>query len=876
MLGLSLNFFDKLVEKCFLDGAAKKITDALDARNVKRQISKAAEMPAQMLANYFSPEGLNETQIHAVLASIEDAIDNADITAKMLASTSLDAEKLTRLLLDKYPTPTSLQAEGLEWPYRMALKISAESLCHIGTRFADWECAAWSRTFDAFDRLAENQEGILKNQEEIQKNLGPSFEGAEDKRFAQNYRAHIVRRLGIIDGSTLRVSSALAVDLPMVFVQPDVMESTPLDIGEELASLEQLAPLEEARQELIEHLQAKFFDEHRAAETFVTEHARCAIVGSPGSGKTTLLQHLLLSIAKGHLRFDDQDRLLPILVRVRQLDANNLPSIEALLHLESRIFENARHGFLNRQFQAGHVVLLIDGLDEIVEDKCDSLFDWIGQIVQAYPKARYIVSSRPAGYRRGVFQDLSFRECILSEFNDDQICDYVYRWTKAVCMTKGDTAEEADQAGQNAATQLVSSVEQNPYVRRLATNPLLLSTLCLVQRFEGGELPNRRALLYERCVEGLLFHWDHKRKLPEAILGRLPLERRLLLLRRAALAMQQQGVAEIDQPKLLDIFAQAFAEVGEALEAEDVLDNIRDRSGLLVERRPGIYGFSHLAFQEYLTAQAVFKADDPKCSRLFLFSKRLDPQWKEVISLYAGMANRNSVKAFIASLIEMGETESILLSGECLATATEMAVETRQSVLGKIFSLPYAAHNEVGKLLCVLDRRDVHAAALDALSNLEPGHAQRWLLGIDDVSTLCEVIKKVAGYRGDGSAGEHIHELYGLYEVSKEKVHYSGVEVETRYSEAVESSEWYRKQHPIVTKDDHTGPTVTHTLSPDDALRDMYGDDVAYREADIILTWHLCRKGIHFIQGRASRLETAYLIQYYKKRRQSNHYRPTS
>lgn len=57
----------------------------------------------------------------------------------------------------------------------------------------------------------------------------------------------------------------------------------------------------------------------------------------------------------------------------------------------------------------------------------------------------------------------------------------------------------------------------HPSVAELARNPLLLSAICLVYHFEGGRLPDDRAVLYRLCVEGLLDRWDAQKERLAAI-----------------------------------------------------------------------------------------------------------------------------------------------------------------------------------------------------------------------------------------------------------------------------------------------------------------------------------------------------------------------
>jgi hypothetical protein len=753
-----VGFFDKLLAKLFVTAAASTIRNALDRRNVQRQIARAAEAPAQTLDNYFRNEGLTEEQITTILDSVQDVITSAGVDASMVASASLDAEKLTTMLLTHHPAPGRIREEGIEWPYRMALQIAADALCNIGPQFAAWERAAWHRTFDGIDKLIANQEQILAS-------VGPAGEGSRDERFAHTYRSHILRRLATIDASTFRASSNLLLDLTTVFVQPDVLESTLMQpvSPDQTLTLNPRLSLEEARKQLLGGRQAGTYGDRIQAEAFITTYPRCVIVGLPGSGKTTLLQHLLLLAAKGALPCDPEQRLIPVLVKVRQLDPAHLPGVEELLTIaESRVFAGACPGFLQRQLEAGQVLFLLDGLDEAVDEKRGALLQWIADFVDVYDTARYVVSSRPAGYQPEVFQDMGFHEGTLCEFNTEQIRQYVRRWTKAVAMAEGKLPDEAEEVSVQSAATLVASTERNLYVQRIAMNPLMLSTLCLVQRYEGGNLPNRRVVLYQRCVEGLLFHWDNKRGLPPAILGTLSLDRKALLLRRLALTMQLQGVAEVDEPQVESTFRTVLQEVGEPGEVQQIIANIRDRSGLLVERRPGIYGFSHLTFQEYFAASAIYQGDDQTYDRFFLFSKRDDPQWEEVVVLYARLATRQAVEQFLRELHGTGKTETVLLSGNCLAAAQEVPLDVQQEVIRALLAVPNTHADAVLRRLEVLDAHVVTGEAITALHTKPTLHAILYLMG----KTAPSVVAAVEEAGRKAITGQDRSEMHGLLTIA--------------------------------------------------------------------------------------------------------------
>jgi predicted NACHT family NTPase len=71
-----------------------------------------------------------------------------------------------------------------------------------------------------------------------------------------------------------------------------------------------------------------------------------------------------------------------------------------------------------------------------------------------------------------------------------------------------------------------------------------------------------------------------------------------------------------------------------------VLKAIEAQHGLLVERALGVYSFSHLTFQEYLTARNIVAS--PDTATLMEALQRLsthirEPQWREVFLLTAGL-----------------------------------------------------------------------------------------------------------------------------------------------------------------------------------------------------------------------------------------------
>ncbi|ALB47806.1 NACHT domain-containing protein [Clostridium beijerinckii] len=729
MLEYIVPFFEKLLEKIFLDEIKGKIKNLLDKRNVMRTISECCEAPAQVLESYFRNEKVDELSVEMIMEFIRESINSIGIDSKILASTSLNPEKLCDEIISQYPIPKRIIEENLEFPCRMALRICTDTLCSIGPRFSEWEREAWRRNFSEFDKLQKKQDEILKL-------LGTSGEGSSDQRFENTYKSHILRKMTTIDASTLRVSSKLFLDLTKVFVEPDVINMSIKNENKECIEIgcESLKSIEEARKQILDWEESDY-NKRVKAEEFISKELRCAIVGLPGSGKTTLLQHLILASASGGIVFEGNKSVIPILVKVRQLDFDNLPGVDELLQVVegNRVFAGAWPGFLSRQFQEGRALLLIDGLDEVIPEKKENFLEWISAIVQAYPKVRYVVSSRPAGFQSEFFRKLGFTEATLCEFSKEQMQEYVQKWTWAVENVDEAIREDIEIICKKNADMLVNKARKNPYVRRIATNPLMLSTLCLIQKHEGGDLPNRRVVLYERCVEGLLFHWDSKRGLPPAIIGKLNLEHRMLILRKLALEMHIEGIAELEEEKVKKSFEDSLNKIGERIDVSELLENIRDRSGLLVERRPGIYGFSHLTFQEYLAALSIHEVDYNKYDRFFLFTKKTNPQWLEVIILFAGLATNDCIDCLIKELLNCSEERIILLSGECLVAAKNPSVDLQKQVINRLLLLgdnvasEELTHLPVQNALESFDEEIVLEEIAKVIHNFDIIHSTRYL-----------------------------------------------------------------------------------------------------------------------------------------------------
>lgn len=219
----------------------------------------------------------------------------------------------------------------------------------------------------------------------------------------------------------------------------------------------------------------------------------------------------------------------------------------------------------------------------------------------------------------------------------------------------------------------------------------MLSAICLVNYFESGRLPEDRAVLYRLCVEGLLHHWDQRR----GIRSEFTLEEKLRTCRNVALAMQSQDRAEYPFEEVDMLFGETL---GNSSRGRQLLEYIRFRTGLLLERRPRVFAFAHLTFQEYLAACAVYEGNQLglDCRRLAV--EHVDSRWKEVIALYCGLSTDETAREMLERLLAQPSTAQLaaVLAEAYLSTKPNLLQDSklRKRVIERVAGLPSIGHLE--------------------------------------------------------------------------------------------------------------------------------------------------------------------------------------
>jgi len=403
----------------------------------------------------------------------------------------------------------------------------------------------------------------------------------------------------------------------------------------------------------------------------VRQHRHLVVLGDPGSGKSTLLRFLALAFAQGRQQVQErlgisEDRL-PILVPLSAFAEarQTQPDLPLAAFLPRYFLEQGLPDFsplFDDALSSGRALVLLDGLDEMLTaDDRTAVARAIVEFTNTYSTSRVVVTSRIAGYAPGTLP-ASFATFTVASLDDDTIKQFAKQWSLAFeavgLPSHTELSPEARRRAQLRADSLAAAATSPPGVRRLATNPLLLTLLALIH-YQGTRLPNRRTDLYRLCVEALAETWNLARSLSgrpiDLRLGERRLDEELVVHILAPVAYwmhENKPTGLISREELEARVAEQFAADGSSEDpaalARDFVNLAREQMGLLVERAPDEFSFLHLSIQEYLAARFLSERKDA-FDRL---KPRLhQPRWREVVLLTAGCLRGDYAAEFVENIL---------------------------------------------------------------------------------------------------------------------------------------------------------------------------------------------------------------------------------
>ncbi|MYG08789.1 NACHT domain-containing protein, partial [Candidatus Poribacteria bacterium] len=329
------------------------------------------------------------------------------------------------------------------------------------------------------------------------------------------------------------------------------------------------------------------------------------LLGGPGIGKSTFLRKVGLEALKGK-DGDFKHECIPVFLELKNFREDQI-DIKALIIKE---FETCGYPYpehlTKAVLESGKLVIFFDGLDEVPRANVDNVIRKIEDFVDRYSQNRFIASCRIAAYKGGFKR---FTEVEMADFDNTQIHTYIKNWFDS---TPYQHRKQLD-AEMGTAEQCWKTLNapEHQATKELARNPLLLTLLCMVYD-NSQNFQRNRASLYEDAFNIFLKEWaaekrvnrgasinqyldiaDEKRMLSEIAAENLEANRLFFT--------EDELIAQIQD------FGDGNANTPETFNAPKVMETILIDQGLFVEQIRDSYSFSHLTFQEYLTANYIIR-----------------------------------------------------------------------------------------------------------------------------------------------------------------------------------------------------------------------------------------------------------------------------
>lgn len=351
------------------------------------------------------------------------------------------------------------------------------------------------------------------------------------------------------------------------------------------------------------------FTETSGEKLFQGATIRALILGEAGTGKTTLLIRLAYLLAKSG-SVASKAYKVPIFVRANELIGTDKRSIfETLSRYVVENFGLDAAPFSLEDFDAGRIVLLVDGLDELSKDSDrQEVVDFLLEFTRQYATCSLALTTRPYSsidrlrglqtFSRYRVSPLSFQDAakLLKKFERDD----------------GGSAEWRQETLRKLAG-----------LHGLDLNPLLVTVFAVSAKVDKKDVPANITELFAKFTELLLGRWDERKGFAQQYQSKLKEE----LLAEFSFDLHRDGRSSFKRSEFTSFISQRLGEMGKSVDCNLLVGEILDRSGLL--RGDDDLEFRHHLIQEYFAGKGIADAN-------FVRDNLSDDWWRNAIVFYFG------------------------------------------------------------------------------------------------------------------------------------------------------------------------------------------------------------------------------------------------
>ena len=381
-----------------------------------------------------------------------------------------------------------------------------------------------------------------------------------------------------------------------------------------------------------------------------------------------------------------QHECVPVFLELKNFKEDQI-NIEALItnEFETCGFPHPKE-LTQTALKSGDLLILFDGLDEVPRSNVNNVIGKIGDFVDRYSQNRFIASCRVAAYKGGFKR---FTEVEMADFEDSQIQDYIKNWFASTPDPQRHQLDESMETADRCWKML--NAREHSATKELAQNPLLLTLLCMVYD-RSQSLPRNRAALYQKALDVFLEEWAAEKRVHRGASMNLYLDitDETRMLSEIAAKNFKENRLFFNKGELItqiQEFGEGNINTLKTFNASEILDIILVDQGLFVERVRDSYSFSHLTFQEYLTANYI--VGHPQSIQALVDGHLHDEQWREVFLLTAGLMRETDdlLEAMEAEAAKLINTPGLKALFQWAKRITDTSNDQYNQITKRLFAL---------------------------------------------------------------------------------------------------------------------------------------------------------------------------------------------
>lgn len=615
----SLVDVEEFAQKCGMDG--------WDARRFHRAVDDFADTMAKNFIGEYGKTIEDEERKKAVFQQVRKDMEKANVSQKKLIEAITNQEELQNLIMNQSKTERESWSEAENGVYVNCVRYIAQAGIEFVSKLPNFTQEAIKVVIERQNEYHEDLHNLLMDIHSI----ANAVKGTDDtyREYERIYREKLVEKYGkveLIGAGINRGRNITRYDISLAYVELNCVNKGSYEGEIELSQV---------------------FDENDIVW----------IKGEAGSGKTTFLQWVAVCAAKDEIhQIHNIQNTIPIVIELRNAKWP-LSLSDAVNRITAKYGKNCPEEWILDLLEAKRVILLLDGLDEISPDKRKETYQFIEDIAEGYPAVKILVTARNSVINDIVCQCTEYE---IQPMKIENIREFIDYWHRAV-LRKNAIMEDGEI--RRMICNLKQKVGESQQLKSLARNPLLCAMLCALNYVNNEQLPEEKMELYEKCCEMLMDARDAQRKIDSADIytdiPKLDYGRKRKILEEMAYWMMNGGQSSESRDNAVSFLRHLMEDTNivsdkaRGYNAENILNFLIERSGIIREPEEGTIDFIHKTFMEFLTVKAVCR----NCAWNLLVREACNVNWKETIIMCFREMGAGNVRDVLKKLVHEGETK---------------------------------------------------------------------------------------------------------------------------------------------------------------------------------------------------------------------------